>query len=357
MIRLIGELSIQHSIIKNAKESESLNTVQAGDAINLSHKVIQDLQSETMSLRMQPLEGLFQRMERVARDVARQQNKKINVVLKGTDVELDKTVIEQMKDPLVHILRNAVDHGIESEDARSKSGKSPTATILIEGLQTATNVTIRISDDGQGLNEDKILQKARERGLIASDAQPPPHDIHQMIFLPGFSTADKVTDVSGRGFGMDVVRQAVNDLSGDIEITSIRSKGYLYIARGDYHIGVKEQGADLKLMINQDSAISGHRPSVDYLFCSAASTKQTIIAALLTGMGKDGAYGLSMLKQQGAQTLAQDEASCIVFGMPKEAISLNAARQVCNPNDMRRIIDNALGVFTPMPSNKMKLVG
>jgi two-component system, chemotaxis family, sensor kinase CheA len=225
VIRLIGELSIQHSIITNAKESESLNSVQAADAINLSHKVIQDLQSETMSLRMQPLEGLFQRMERVARDVARQQNKKINVVLKGTDVELDKTVIEQMKDPLVHILRNAVDHGIELESDRIKSGKFPTATILIEGIQTATNVTIRISDDGQGLNEEKILQKAKEKGLVDASAVPPSHEIHQMIFWPGFSTAEKVTDVSGRGVGMDVVRQAVNDLSGEIEISSTRHKG------------------------------------------------------------------------------------------------------------------------------------
>lgn len=229
IIRLIGELSIQHSIVRNAKETSQLNEPHTHEAIGLSHKVIQDLQGEAMALRMQPLESLFQRMERVSRDVARQQGKTIDVVLKGTDVELDKTVIERMKDPLVHILRNAVDHGLEDHDARKKSGKNQTATITIEGIQTAANVSIMISDDGRGLDEEKILKKALEKGLISSQAKPTTHEIHQMIFMPGFSTADAVTDISGRGVGMDVVKRTVDELGGAISIESTRGKGTQFL--------------------------------------------------------------------------------------------------------------------------------
>ncbi len=229
VIRLIGELSIQHSIICNAKASETLSDKASMEAIDLAHKVIQDLQSETMSLRMQPLDGLFQRMERVCRDVARQLSKPIKVVLKGIDVELDKIVIEQIKDPLVHILRNAVDHGIEGKEARIARGKPETASVTIEAQATASHVTISISDDGGGLNEAKILQKARENGLVPSHITPTPEQIHHLIFAPGFSTAEKVTDVSGRGVGMDVVKRSVDELKGSIQIKSRSGLGTQFL--------------------------------------------------------------------------------------------------------------------------------
>ncbi|MCX6109701.1 MAG: chemotaxis protein CheA [Proteobacteria bacterium] len=229
VIRLIGELSIQHAIVCNARDVGTVNEFASVEAIGLAHKVIQDLQSEAMSLRMQTLEVLFQRMERVCRDVAMQQQKSIQVVLKGTEVELDKTVIERMKDPLVHILRNAVDHGIEDAEGRAQSEKPAIATLTIEGIQTAGNVSIRISDDGRGLNEERILRKAIERGLVSASAKPSKEEIHQMIFLPGFSTAEKVTDVSGRGVGMDVVRRAVDDLGGSIAIESRLGHGTQFL--------------------------------------------------------------------------------------------------------------------------------
>ena len=225
VIRLVGEMSIQHAIIKGAKEAGDLNNAHTQEAISLTHKVIQDLQAEAMGLRMQPLENLFQRMERVARDVASSLGKEIRVVLKGADVELDKTVIERMKDPLVHILRNAVDHGIESAQARSDSGKNKVATITIEGVQTAANVGIIISDDGGGIHEEKVLTIAKNKGLVPVDAKLSPEQIHQLIFMPGFSTADKVTDVSGRGVGLDVVKRAVDEIGGQAVVQSVRSKG------------------------------------------------------------------------------------------------------------------------------------
>jgi two-component system chemotaxis sensor kinase CheA len=229
LIRLVGELSIQHSIIRNAKDEGSLTDSHALEAITLAHKVIQDLQGEAMSLRMQPLEGLFQRMERVSRDVARQQNKSLKITLKGTEVELDRTVIEQMKDPLVHILRNAVDHGIEEPAQRKSCGKPETAEIVIEGIQTASNVSIRISDDGRGLDETKILKKALEKGLVSPTASLTKEDVHDLIFMPGFSTAEKLTDVSGRGVGLDVVKRAVDELGGTVQIDSTFGAGTSFL--------------------------------------------------------------------------------------------------------------------------------
>ena len=228
VIRLIGELSIQHAIVRNAKETKRLNEDHALEAIDLTHKVMQDLQSEAMSLRMQPLESLFQRMERVSKDVARDQGKHIAVDIKGADVELDKTVIEKVKDPLVHILRNAVDHGIESTQRRIELGKPEKATITIEGMQTASSVSIQISDDGRGLNLAKILDKAKKNGLITDQTDLSSQEIAQLIFSPGLSTADSVTDVSGRGVGMDVVKQAVDSLGGNISIHTKQDQGTVF---------------------------------------------------------------------------------------------------------------------------------
>lgn len=229
LIRLMGELSIQHSIVSNAKEHGHLHTAKVGEAISLTSKVIQDLQTEAMALRMQPVDSLFKRLERVARDVARSQNKHIKISLSGENVEMDKTVLEKMKDPLVHIIRNAVDHGIESEDDRIDQGKSPIATLSIEAVQTATNVRITIAEDGRGLNREKILEKAIRNGLIRPDQRLSNDEIDNLIFLPGFSTAERVTDVSGRGVGMDVVRSAVAALRGGIEIQSENGRGTSFI--------------------------------------------------------------------------------------------------------------------------------
>jgi len=229
MIRLIGELSIQHSIVTSALENNQLEKQKAAEAIVLTSKVIQDLQSDSMNLRMQPVEGLFRRLERVARDVARAQNKQINVILKGHDVEMDKTVLEQMKDPLVHIIRNAVDHGLETADARKASGKPAVASVTIAAIQTAQNVLITIGDDGRGLAKDKILKKALEKGLIPEGRKLKDEEIHQLIFMPGFSTAEKITDVSGRGVGMDVVRSSVTALQGRIDIQSIEGSGTTFM--------------------------------------------------------------------------------------------------------------------------------
>lgn len=225
LIQLVGELSIHQSIVGQAFSKSGIEHQAVQNAFFLSQKIVKDLQTKALSLRMQPVQSLFQRLERVVRDVARAQDKKVSIVIEGADVELDKTVIERMGDPLVHILRNAVDHGIETRDEREASGKPPEARLELQALQEAAGVVIRIRDDGRGLNTGKIRKKAIERGIIDANSTISNQEIHQMIFLPSFSTADKITDISGRGVGMDVVMKAVQALRGNIDLQSVEGEG------------------------------------------------------------------------------------------------------------------------------------
>jgi two-component system chemotaxis sensor kinase CheA len=222
LMQLIGELSIHQSIVSHSKQRGELETEVCGNAIYLSNKITKDLQNLTLSLRMQPVAGLFQRLERVGRDVAKAQEKDINFELEGTEVSLDKTVIERVTDPLIHVIRNAVDHGVEDNGERGEKGK---ATVLIGAHQDAGGVVITVKDDGKGMNPEVIFNKAVSKGLVSAEAELSNTEIYQLVLLPGFSTKEVVTDISGRGVGMDVVKQAVEELGGTIDIDSKLGSG------------------------------------------------------------------------------------------------------------------------------------
>ena len=225
LIRLSGELAIQSAILTNATRNSKETAGPATQAAALIAKAVSDLQTEAMSLRMQSVSGLFQRMERVLLDVASQLKKEVEVVVEGKDVELDKVVLELIKDPLVHILRNAIDHGIEPAEKRIAAGKSAKAQVRISAKQSASSVSIIISDDGQGLNKQKILAKAISKGLVDAKQEISEPEIYKLIFLPGFSTSDNITDISGRGVGMEVVKKAVDGIGGKIQIESVAGQG------------------------------------------------------------------------------------------------------------------------------------
>jgi two-component system chemotaxis sensor kinase CheA len=225
LLQLIGELSIHQAIVDQGRKTRTLDSRISLNAIHLSNKIVKDLYGKTLSLRMQPVQSLFQRLERTARDVARAQSKKIQVVLEGTEVELDKTVIERITDPLIHILRNAVDHGIESAEDRKKTTKPEIATVRLSATQEPSGVCLRVSEDGRGLNRDRIIKKALEKGLISDASNLTQQQINNLIFLPNFSTAEKVTDISGRGVGMDVVSKSVQALQGTIDLATEPGKG------------------------------------------------------------------------------------------------------------------------------------
>lgn len=197
------------------------------EAVSHLDLLVSDLQNAVMKTRMQPIGRLFQKYPRVARDMARQLGKNVELVLVGEDTELDKTMIEELGDPLIHLVRNAVDHGIEAPDERRRSGKPETATVRLSAQQMGDHIILEIADDGRGMKPDVLRRKAVEKGLIDADTAANMDDRHalQLVFMPGFSTKEQVSSFSGRGVGMDVVKTNIQKLNGRIEIKSIVGGG------------------------------------------------------------------------------------------------------------------------------------
>jgi two-component system chemotaxis sensor kinase CheA len=225
LVNLVGELVIIESQVVQMALRQNGNDQMLER--NLSHlsKITKELQDRSMALRMMPIRQTFHKMTRLVRDASAKMNKKVNLVMTGEDVELDKTVVEQIGDPLVHMLRNAVDHGISSPAERLAKGKPETGTINLDAFYQGDRIKIRVKDDGEGLNRQRILAKAVENGLLRPDSTPSDQEIFQLIFAPGFSTAAVVTDISGRGVGMDVVRRNIEKLRGSIEVGSEEGRG------------------------------------------------------------------------------------------------------------------------------------
>jgi len=182
------------------------------------------VQEAVMSIRMIPMSTVFSRFPRMLRDLANKLGKTINLVTQGEATELDKGLVEKITDPLTHLVRNSLDHGIEMPEDRLKAGKSEVGTLTLAASHQGGSIVIEVRDDGKGLNREKILRKARERGMDVSDSMPD-SEVWMLIFAPGFSTADVVTDVSGRGVGMDVVRKNIAALNGSVEIDSVEGVG------------------------------------------------------------------------------------------------------------------------------------
>jgi two-component system chemotaxis sensor kinase CheA len=187
------------------------------------------LQESVMRVRMLPISFVFSRFPRMARDLAQRLGKQIDLKLTGQETELDKTVMEKIGDPLVHLVRNSIDHGVEMPDVRVSKGKPAVGTVHLDAYHRGGNIAVEVSDDGGGLDKDRILAKAKSRGLVGPNDILSDEQVYDLIFLPGFSTAEKTTDVSGRGVGMDVVRRNVHELGGKIEIKSFPGKGSKFL--------------------------------------------------------------------------------------------------------------------------------
>jgi two-component system chemotaxis sensor kinase CheA len=225
LINLVGELVITQAMIQ--QRTESLDPVQFEGllaAIGQLERNSRDLQEAVMSVRMLPVDFAFSRFPRMVRDLATRLGKKVKLVTRGEQTELDKGVIEKIVDPLVHLIRNSIDHGLELPEDRRAAGKDETGTISLSAVHQGGHIVIEVTDDGRGLNREKILQKAAERSLPIAE-NPTDAQVWELIFHPGFSTADKLTDVSGRGVGMDVVRKNIQALGGNVDIRSATGKG------------------------------------------------------------------------------------------------------------------------------------
>ena len=226
LINMVGELVITQSMLSQLSENFDMNGLpKLMTGLGQLERNTRELQESVMRIRMLPISFAFNRFPRLVHDLSAKLGKKIELKMTGEQTELDKTVMEKIGDPLVHLVRNSLDHGIEMPAARRAAGKPETGTLHLNAYHQSGNIVIEIVDDGAGLPREKILKKAKERGLIKDDAVLTDAQIYDLIFLPGFSTADTVSDVSGRGVGMDVVRRNIKALGGTVEIRSQEGRG------------------------------------------------------------------------------------------------------------------------------------
>jgi len=225
LVEMIGELVIVQSLVSNMAEIQGISSLKARTYLSQLTKITRDLQGVGLRMRMMPVRGVFQKMSRMVHDLSRKSNKEVRIVLAGEGVEMDRGMVDLLSDPLVHMIRNAVDHGIESPEDRATSGKPAVATVRLSAYHETGNIAIEIADDGRGLNRDAILAKARAQGLVSPGREPSDAEIWNFIFAPGFSTAKQVTEISGRGVGMDVVKRQIEGMRGRVMISSTPGRG------------------------------------------------------------------------------------------------------------------------------------
>ena len=225
IMNLVGELVLVRNRLSTLKQS--MGNEDIAKAVSNLDVVTADLQASVMKTRMQPIKKVFGRFPRVVRDLARSLNKEVNLEMIGEDTDLDKNLVEALADPLVHLVRNAVDHGIESPEEREAAGKPRAGTVILAAEQEGDHILLSIEDDGKGMDPDVLRRKAVEKGLMdeESAARLDDREAYNLIFAPGFSTKTEISDVSGRGVGMDVVKTRIGQLNGSVEIDSQLGKG------------------------------------------------------------------------------------------------------------------------------------
>jgi two-component system, chemotaxis family, sensor kinase CheA len=232
LVDLVGELLITQTMLSQLVDDLTPATLpQLRSAVAQLARHTRELQDGVLGIRMLPIAFVFSRLPRMVRDVSATLGKQVELLVSGERAELDKTIIERISDPLIHLVRNSIGHGIETPEERARLGKPPFGTIRLDAYHKGGNFVLDISDDGRGLDRDRILRKARERGLVGADASLEPSQIDEFIFVPGFSTAEAVNDVSGRGVGLDVVRNNIRTLGGGVEVSSEPGKGVRFTLR------------------------------------------------------------------------------------------------------------------------------
>jgi two-component system, chemotaxis family, sensor kinase CheA len=231
LIDMIGELVIAQSMVAQDGSHTRDRSTPLGRKIDHAGKIVRELQDLSISLRMVPLKPVFQKMQRVMRDAAQRRGKQVELIMDGSETEVDRNMVDVLGDPLVHMIRNAVDHGIEAREDRIAAGKPETARIWLSAYHAGGDVVVEIRDDGRGIDTERVRAKALARGLIDADRFYPEQELLQLLFAPGFSTAETVTDLSGRGVGLDVVRRNIESMRGSVSITSEHGKGTRFVIR------------------------------------------------------------------------------------------------------------------------------
>jgi len=225
LVNMIGELVIAQSMVGQQVLGQFPPEHNLSRKVSHQGKITRELQELSMTLRMVPIHGIFQKMARLVRDLSHKANKNIIFETSGEETEIDRNIVDSLSDPLVHMIRNSVDHGIEDAQSRRNAGKTETGKVTLKAFHKGGNIVIELTDNGRGLNKDKILKKAIDAGLVSHGQELSDQEIFKLIFHAGLSTAEKITDISGRGVGMDVVRKNIESLRGKIEIVSEIEKG------------------------------------------------------------------------------------------------------------------------------------
>ena len=231
LVDLAGELLIAQSLIVQSVSSPNVSRHILSRNLDQLNRISKELQRTAMSMRMVPIRATMQKMQRLVRDIAAKQRKNVHLILEGEETEVDRTIVEKLSDPLMHMVNNAIDHAIELPDQRAAKGKSPTGTISIRAYHKSGNIVIEVEDDGAGLNRERILEKAIQNGLVKPGEVPEEKELLSLILQPGFSTAAVVTNISGRGVGMDVVAKNITKLRGKIDIRSTPGQGTTFTLR------------------------------------------------------------------------------------------------------------------------------
>jgi two-component system chemotaxis sensor kinase CheA len=308
LMDMVGELVIAQSMITHHPEIGALQNGPLQRNMQQLGRITAEVQRVAMSMRMTPMSQLFGRMNRLVRDLTRKNGKIVRLDLKGEETELDKTIIEQIADPLMHMVRNSLDHGLEGPQERVASGKPAEGRLTLSASHQAGNILIEITDDGRGLNTEKILKKARDRGLVGEGQNLSENEIFFLIFEPGFSTAEVVTDVSGRGVGMDVVRRQITGLRGRIEIQSACGRGTTFLLRLPLTLAIIDGlivgvGSERYIMpIN--SVREMLRPTADLIFTVEGRAEMAMVRGeLLPIVRLDRRFGIAGARQNPAEAL------------------------------------------------------
>ena len=281
LINVAGELVIAQSMVAEEVTHKFASAHTLNHKVTQQNKMIRELQELSMAMRMVPIQGVFQRMTRLVRDLARQCGKKVNLVTKGSETELDRTIVDRIADPLIHMVRNSLDHGLEPPEQRMSLGKDETGSLELRASHQSGQIVIEVQDDGRGLDRDKILAKAVTQRLVGPDVNLSDEEVFKLIFHPGFSTAEKVTSVSGRGVGMDVVKKNIEELHGKIDIQSTPGQGTWFAIRLPLTLAVMDgqivQVGPEQYIIPINSIIHSFQPNADQI-CSVLQQGQMSIA-------------------------------------------------------------------------------
>lgn len=281
LVDLVGEMVISESMVIKNPDLHGLELENFSKCARHLQKLTSELQDLVLSIRMVPMDMVFSKMHRIVRDMSKKLGKEVTLKISGGDTEVDKNIIDHLSDPLMHLIRNCMDHGIEPKEERVARGKDPMGTITLEARNTGSEVVIAVSDDGGGLNKEKILEKARKNGLLPENANPTDKEICNLILLPGFSTKDEVSEFSGRGVGMDVVKQNIELVRGSVFVDSAEGKGTIFTIKIPLTLAIIK-GMLVKVgrntyIIPIQSIVQSFRPEKNSVFTDVSGREMVLI--------------------------------------------------------------------------------